>query len=179
MAAKICCPNNHATKAISGWDAAVALSAGKPLGTCKKCGEDLQYRFDHSYSGDSRAKQNHFIVTRVIRLGAKLLGGQSYDPFLLVLRDSESGAQQILPTYWSYGRETAQRGGQYPPLLGLAEWKALFRQLDETFEKLEDRVRVRAYELYEQRGKAPGHAVDDWLQAEAELTGWQPLQAAA
>jgi Protein of unknown function (DUF2934) len=167
MAAKVCCPNNHATKAVSGWEAAVALSAGKPIGVCKKCGKDLQYKSDR------------FIVTRAIRLGPKMLAGESFDPFLLVLRDAESGAEQILPTYWCYGRQTTQRGGQSAPLLSLAEWKSLFRQLDETFERLEDRIRVRAYELYERRGRTPGHAVDDWLQAEAELAGWQPLQAAA
>jgi hypothetical protein len=179
MATKICCPNNHATKTISGWEAAVALSAGEPVGMCKKCGKEFQYRFDYSYSGDSRGTKNHFIVTRAIRLGPKMLGGESYDPFLLVLREAESGEELILPTYWAYGRQTAQRGGQHPPLLSLTEWKSLFRQLDETFERLEDRIRMRAYELYEQRGKAPGHAVDDWLRAEAELTGWQSLQAAA
>ena len=27
----------------------------------------------------------------------------------------------------------------------------------------------RAYEIYEARGSAPGHALDDWLQAEREL----------
>jgi Protein of unknown function (DUF2934) len=31
-------------------------------------------------------------------------------------------------------------------------------------------VRVRAYELFEQRGREDGHDLDDWLQAEAELT---------
>jgi len=30
-------------------------------------------------------------------------------------------------------------------------------------------IRVRAYELFEQRGKEPGHDLDDWLQAETEL----------
>jgi hypothetical protein len=34
---------------------------------------------------------------------------------------------------------------------------------------LEHAVRLRAYELYVQRGRAHGHAVDDWLKAEAEL----------
>jgi hypothetical protein len=37
--------------------------------------------------------------------------------------------------------------------------------------ELEEQIRVRAYELYEQRGKDEGHEIDDWLQAEAELTG--------
>ena len=28
----------------------------------------------------------------------------------------------------------------------------------------------RAYELFQQRGAEPGHEIEDWLQAEAELT---------
>ena len=34
---------------------------------------------------------------------------------------------------------------------------------------LEHAIRLRAYELYLKRGMAHGHAVDDWLRAEAEL----------
>ena len=34
---------------------------------------------------------------------------------------------------------------------------------------LEHAIRQRAYELYIQRGMAHGHAVDDWLKAEAEI----------
>lgn len=33
------------------------------------------------------------------------------------------------------------------------------------------RIAERAYELYEQRGREDGHALDDWLQAERELLG--------
>ena len=33
----------------------------------------------------------------------------------------------------------------------------------------EDEIRKRAYELYRERGSGPGSALDDWLQAEAEL----------
>jgi hypothetical protein len=36
---------------------------------------------------------------------------------------------------------------------------------------LEHEIRIRAYDLYEQRGKLDGHALEDWLQAEAELLG--------
>lgn len=32
-----------------------------------------------------------------------------------------------------------------------------------------DTIRARAFELYEARGGAPGHDLDDWLQAEGEL----------
>jgi hypothetical protein len=33
----------------------------------------------------------------------------------------------------------------------------------------EEAIRERAYELYERRGRVDGHAVEDWLTAEAEL----------
>jgi Protein of unknown function (DUF2934) len=39
------------------------------------------------------------------------------------------------------------------------------------FAELEDRIRKRAYHLYEKRGYAHGHALDDWLQAKAEVLG--------
>lgn len=32
-----------------------------------------------------------------------------------------------------------------------------------------ERVAKRAYELYEQRGRQPGHETEDWLQAESEI----------
>jgi hypothetical protein len=34
----------------------------------------------------------------------------------------------------------------------------------------EQEIRNRAYEIYLQRGAQPGYEVDDWLQAERELT---------
>jgi hypothetical protein len=36
--------------------------------------------------------------------------------------------------------------------------------------EIEERIRQRAYELYEQRGKVEGFALDDWLQAEVEIS---------
>ncbi|MGH9718191.1 MAG: DUF2934 domain-containing protein [Candidatus Acidiferrales bacterium] len=179
MASKICCANNHTTKAVSTWQAAVAVSQGRRIGACKKCGKTLEYQIDHVYANDSNRKENRFVVTGAVRLGPKMAGGESFDPFLLVLREIENGAEQILPTYWAYGPDFAQRGGQFPPLLSLDEWKTLFRRLDGTFDEMEDRIRVRAYELYEQHGKTPGHALDDWLQAEAQLRGLKVLRAAA
>ena len=35
----------------------------------------------------------------------------------------------------------------------------------------EEKVRVRAYELYQGRGRIDGHAEEDWLQAEREVAG--------
>ena len=34
---------------------------------------------------------------------------------------------------------------------------------------LEERIRMRAYELYEQRNGAPGDPDDDWYRAESEI----------
>ena len=34
---------------------------------------------------------------------------------------------------------------------------------------LQDQIRTRAYEIYEQRGRQDGSAEEDWLKAEAEI----------
>jgi len=36
---------------------------------------------------------------------------------------------------------------------------------------IEHEIRLRAYDLYERRGAGDGHALDDWLQAEYEVSG--------
>jgi len=35
---------------------------------------------------------------------------------------------------------------------------------------LEHQIRLRAYYLFLQRGRVDGHALDDWLKAEEEIT---------
>lgn len=35
--------------------------------------------------------------------------------------------------------------------------------------ELEHEIRLRAQELYEERGREDGHELDDWLRAEAEI----------
>jgi len=44
---------------------------------------------------------------------------------------------------------------------------------------IEQQIRERAYELYEQRGRTDGHELDDWLQAECEMKGTQANAATA
>ena len=46
-------------------------------------------------------------------------------------------------------------------------------------EILEDQIRARAYELYEERGKEDGHDLDDWLRAEADITSRKHRSVAA
>lgn len=44
---------------------------------------------------------------------------------------------------------------------------------------VQELIRLRAYELYEERGRQDGHELDDWLAAEAEVTQAKVKQAAA
>ncbi len=46
-------------------------------------------------------------------------------------------------------------------------------------QELETRVRQRAHELYEARGREDGHDLDDWLCAEEEMTSKKVRTAAA
>ena len=43
-------------------------------------------------------------------------------------------------------------------------------QTTESTSELQEQIRPRAHELYEQRGRDEGHELDDWLQAESEVT---------
>ncbi len=45
--------------------------------------------------------------------------------------------------------------------------------------ELQEQIRRRAYELYEQRGRDDGHETDDWLQAESEVTQQKARTVAA
>jgi len=46
---------------------------------------------------------------------------------------------------------------------GRAEFRILLYQF------VKRKIQLRAYELYEQRGRGEGHALDDWVNAEAEI----------
>ena len=47
-----------------------------------------------------------------------------------------------------------------------------------SLELTEDLIRIRAYYFYEKRGCEHGHDVEDWILAEAEITGKKPAGAA-
>jgi hypothetical protein len=46
-------------------------------------------------------------------------------------------------------------------------------------EDSEEQIRRRAYDLYEARGRGDGHDLEDWLEAEAEITGRTDMTQAA
>jgi hypothetical protein len=52
-------------------------------------------------------------------------------------------------------------------------------QTTESTSELQEQVRRRAYELYEQRGRDDGHELEDWLQAESEMTQQKAKTAVA
>jgi hypothetical protein len=178
MPSHVSCSEGHTTKSISVHEAAVALANQKAVGVCKKCGKELHYKIDQILTRDPDEKDESYIVTRAIRLGTRSGDEKQYDPFLLVLKNVATGEEQVMPTFWARGQNNTQRGGHFPPLLSLEEWKSLFRRLDGSAE-LEERIRMRAYELYERRGRLDGYAVADWLQAEAELKKKKRLRAVA
>jgi hypothetical protein len=49
----------------------------------------------------------------------------------------------------------------------------------ESIAQLQEKVRRRAYELYEARGREDGYDLEDWLRAESEITQWQARSEAA
>ena len=48
-----------------------------------------------------------------------------------------------------------------------------------SLELTEELIRKRAYDLYEQRGREPGHDREDWFKAEAEIMGRKPIKLEA
>ncbi len=46
-------------------------------------------------------------------------------------------------------------------------------------QELESQIKLRAYELYEARGREDGHELEDWLRAEKEITQRKALAIAA
>lgn len=46
----------------------------------------------------------------------------------------------------------------------------LYQANQRTESSYRQQIEVRAYELFEQRGREDGHELDDWLQAESEIT---------
>ncbi len=46
-------------------------------------------------------------------------------------------------------------------------------------QELEHQISLRAYELYEARGREDGHEIDDWLRSEEEITSKKVRTAAA
>lgn len=56
--------------------------------------------------------------------------------------------------------------------------KASAPAIEPTEADIQETIRSRAYQLFEERGGEPGHDVEDWLEAEAEvLSNRRPIAA--
>jgi Protein of unknown function (DUF2934) len=53
------------------------------------------------------------------------------------------------------------------------------KQVAEYTVDVQDKIRNRAFELYEQRGRENGHDLEDWLRAESELVQPKTKKASA
>ena len=56
--------------------------------------------------------------------------------------------------------------------------KSITKQTESDILPLEEQIRRRAHEIWLQRGGQDGSEMDDWLQAEQEILGSKPEQAA-
>jgi DUF2934 family protein len=56
------------------------------------------------------------------------------------------------------------------PALTTATPRQTPTQVTKSTPDLQEQIRRRAYDLFEQRGRDEGHELDDWLQAESETT---------
>ncbi len=65
------------------------------------------------------------------------------------------------------------------PTLTASTPLSTIRQTTESTSDIQEQIRRRAHELYEQRGREDGHELDDWLQAESEVTQQKEKPAAA
>jgi hypothetical protein len=45
--------------------------------------------------------------------------------------------------------------------------------------ELDDKIRLRAYEIYQQRGRTDGSELEDWVQAEVEVLGTDDIERTA
>jgi len=130
MPSWICCsgPEHHVCD-IRIYEAAANLSAGKAIGPlCKKCGAELEYKVKHSYANDGPTAT--YTVKRAAGLNPHLHSDKGgYDPFLLLLRDDETGKELFLPTFRAPNESKLTRGKQYLPIMSQDEWRELFRKL--------------------------------------------------
>jgi len=130
MPSWICCsgPEHHFCD-MRTHEAVTNLSAGKAIGPlCRKCGAALEYKVKHTHANDGTAAT--YTVKRAAGLNSELPSDRGgYDPFLLLLRNDETGKELFLPTFWASDESKLTRGEQYPPVMSLDEWRELFRKL--------------------------------------------------
>lgn len=93
-----------------------SMAEGKPL-LCKykKCDGELSYIVHHSYP--NKNNEEHEFVLEGVR---KIEASDRYHPFLLKLKDKDTGHSEYLLQYWVLVKDKKRenwRYGQYAPML--------------------------------------------------------------
>ena len=72
-------------------------------------------------------------------------------------------------------RKAKTENGNGTQVVGPVTTTPEFAQESHSSPGLEEKIRARAYELYLQRGGTGGSPEQDWLQAQKEVCGGQPI----
>jgi hypothetical protein len=72
-------------------------------------------------------------------------------------------------------RKAKTEAGNGTEVVGQVTTSSETAQGSESSPVLEEKIRIRAYELYLQRGGTSGSPEQDWLQAKNEICGEQPI----
>jgi Protein of unknown function (DUF2934) len=109
-----------------------------------------------------------FVAARI----AKYEGERPVGKWRVRVKVAEQEQLRKIPTESekSVDKNKADLQAQQPnPLQPSAPQNSAPRNEDPQNDDLPNKVRRRAYEIYEERGRVEGFEVEDWLQAESEL----------
>lgn len=121
------CDNGHRSSGTMR-DAAIHVSRYHDIGRCRRCDALLRYVFEHKSSNDPTQPVYRYELVRASRLSTKV-DSEGYDPFLLVLKDLDSGKETVWPFFWRKDGRNKWRVGQWAPMLKADEWHTLFDRI--------------------------------------------------
>ena len=87
----------------------------------------------------------------------------------LLISSLHQGIADVSPMRLEFYENWLSPAGMRDGRIGLAPLGAVLSFLHREEPPANDDIARRAYQLYEQRGGAPGHELDDWLRAEVDV----------
>jgi hypothetical protein len=86
-------------------------------------------------------------------------------------KNTEKPASTVTPIDASKGGEKHSRVQQSTNVLPVEQKTSEHKSVDHKIghHEIAEQIRIRAYELFEQRGRHEGHDHEDWVRAEAEI----------
>ena len=108
----------------------------------------------------------------LLRVWQALYGGGVHD-FKEMNRRSVQGSLRGARKRFNKSSTATQEDITMKPIAAMPTPLNATNQTAESTNELQEQIRRRAHELYEQRSRVDGFASDDWFQAEAEILGAQ------